>query len=303
MHRDLHLPSTMVSFMSLSLLLLVSLAAAISAADADGHSSMNKNLRGVYYHDQTLSATSNAEIIVSPPAPAPCRHHLAAPSIRILQEEEDDVPTLSPVIVEYWGSLGDGIGNPNSPGEDVPDEDFVPIDQVEIVAVDDLTLSDTTVIDTTGTDTSLNDGEGGGQADTNDGEGAEAETDSVNDIEDDIDNNKTKSKNDSPKDDKKWVILVSVLSGAAFLLMFVLLVLVCRARRRNRRDEAARQAVNGGGSKSTSVTSAIAAAAARMTASHDAACDPTEMDQEFSEHPDIQEILTDSGKASDTSSV
>ena len=266
--------------MPLSLLLvLVSLADAISAVDADGYSSvnLNKNLRGA---EQTP---------VIAPAPAPCRHHLAAPapapspSIRILQdlgddEEDGSFPTLSPVIVEYWDVVGDGYGNPNRPDEDVP------TDQVEIVAVDDLKAD-------TDTDTILNDGEG-----------TPADTNTVNDKDDIV---KSTSQNDSLKDDKKWVILVAVLTSAAFLLMFVLLVLVCRARRRNRSDDAAKHVVNGGGDgeKTVTVTPAVAAAAARMAAHACDACDPTETDRDFSEHPDIQEIRTVSDKESETYSV
>jgi hypothetical protein len=279
----------MLSTMSLSLLLLVvSLAAGISEVDADaGHSSMIKNLRGV------TTATAETTTVTAPaPAPDPCRHHLAAPSIRILQEE-DDVPTLSPVIVEYWDIIGDGYGNPNRPGEDAS------IDQVEIVAVEDLPLSDATTTDPD-TDTTLNDIKTDIETDIE----TDSETDAENDIENDIDN--IKSKDDSPKDDQKWVILVAVLSSAAFLIMLVLLVLVCRARRRNRLDDASKQVVNGvavAEKRTTTVTPAVAAAAARMAADHDEPCDPTETDREFSEHPDIHEILTGSDKASIISSV
>jgi hypothetical protein len=52
------------------------------------------------------------------------------------------------------------------------------------------------------TDTALNDGDRT-QADTNDGEGAQAEIDSVSDNENGIDNNKNTSQNKSPKDDTK----------------------------------------------------------------------------------------------------
>jgi hypothetical protein len=98
----------------LSPLVVVSFAAAIS----DGRRwafvhelEREQNLRGACQLKQ-LSHSRSAL-----PLPAPCRHHLAvpapAPSIRILQtlrdqEEDGNVLTLSPVIVEYWGTVGDG---------------------------------------------------------------------------------------------------------------------------------------------------------------------------------------------------
>jgi hypothetical protein len=240
----------MVSSMSLSLLLVVSLAAAISVVDAESYWSTNKNLRGEYYYYQTA------------PAPAPTL------SIRILQGEDQptNVPTLSPVIVEYWNITGDGYA-------DRPDEDL-PTDQEHIVDVDDLPTSDVTSGPTTAPTRTLNDG-------------AQAEPKSVNDNE----NNKSKK---SSKEDQKWIILVAVLTSAAFLLMLFLLVLVCRTRRRNRRDLATKQAVNGDKS---------ATAAARNAANRDAPCDPTETDREYSEHAPIQETMTDSDMASETSSA
>jgi hypothetical protein len=320
----------MLSTVSLSLLfVVVSLAAGIPNVDADcgHHSSMIKNLRGVARTPTSAETTGTAlapALALAPapapapapartpalaPAPAPCRHHLAAPSIRILQEEEeDDVPTLSPVIVEYWNIIGDGYGNPNRPP---PDEDVPDTDQVEIVAAEDLPplSSDATKTDIdaslTGTKT---DSATGTKTDGENDINTDTDKENENDIENDIDN--TKSKNASPKNDKKWVILVAVLTGAAFLIMCVLLVLVCRARRRNRLDDASKQVVNGvegggkGGEKrSIAVTPAVAAAAAKMAAYHETDCDPTETDPEFSEHPNIREIVTYSDKAGEISCI
>jgi hypothetical protein len=44
----------------------------------------------------------------------------------------------------------------------------------------------------------------------------------------------------------------------------------------------------GGEKQSIAVTPAVAAAAAKMAAYQDTDCDPTEIDQEFSEHPNIR---------------
>jgi hypothetical protein len=148
------------------------------------------------------------------------------------------------------------------------------------------------------TDTALNDGDGT-QADTNDGEGAQAEIDSVNDNENGIDNNKNTSQNKSPKDDTKWSFCGCV-DQCRLLLMFILrtvphappTAVMTPLNKRSTEEE--------GSEKMYRIHPA--AAAARMAADHDAACDPTETDRDFSEHPDIQEIRTGQG-ASETSSV
>jgi hypothetical protein len=282
--------------LSLIVVVILSLTAAIPVADAD--SSMIQNLQGVYYR------TTAAETVT---APAP-----AAPSIRILQDSDqnrqgqDNVPnlfptaetvraaastpcsililqdgnqnrqgegnvpsTLSSVIVEYRAIEGDGYGKP-------PDED-VPTDQEEKVERD-LSLSVATTTDT---------------RNLNDSEGAQAKADSVNNQDNDNEIIKSENKN-SVKDDTKWVILVAVLGGASFLLMIFMLVLVCRALRRNRLENSTKQ-VEG--------ENATAATAAETAANHDATYDASETDHEFSEHPDIHEIYTDSDNTSEASFV
>jgi hypothetical protein len=266
----------MVSSMSLSLVVVVlSLVTGFSLVDAD--SSANQNLRGVYY--QTTTAES-----VTAPAPAP--------SIRILQDGDqdgdqddqggDNVPTLAPVIVEYWAIEGNGYGKP--PDEDEPDEDGPERTVLEDAATT-TTLNEDSLSDATTTDaTTLNE----------DDEGAQPETNSAKDKDNDneiMENSKTKS---SMKDDQIWVFLVFVLGGAALFLMLILFALVCRSRRRDHREHAIKQAA---GEKAAS------AAAAAARANLEAACDPTETDREFSEHPHVQEIFTDSDNASDTSSI
>jgi hypothetical protein len=262
----------MVSSMSLSLVVVVlSLVTGFSLVDAD--SSANQNLRGVYY--QTTTAES-----VTAPAPAP--------SIRILQDGDqdgdqddqggDNVPTLAPVIVEYWAIEGNGYGKP--PDEDEPDEDGP-----ERTVLEDATITTTSTLNdaTTTTDTTtLNE----------DDEVAQPETNNAKDNDNEILEN-AKSK-DSMKDDQIWVFLVFVLGGAALFLMLILFALVCRSRRRDHREHAIKQAA---GEKAAS------AAAAAARANLEAACDPTETDREFSEHPHVQEIFTDSDNASDTSSI
>jgi hypothetical protein len=286
----------MVSSAYFSLVVVVlSLASGLSLVDAD--SSINKNLRGVFYQ-----ITTNESVA----APAP------APSIRILQggdqdgdqddQGEDDVPTLSPVIIEYWAIEGDGYGKPPDevlPDEDGPDEDGPDEDGPDEDGSDE-DGPEKTVLEYA-TTTTLNDGKGkisSSDATTTDtttlnedDEGAQPETNSANGKDDDneiIENNKSKS---SLKDDQKWVFMVYVLGGAAFLVMLILFALGCRSRRRDRREHAIKQAA---GEK---------AAAAAAAANLEAACDPTETDREFSEHPHIQEIFTDSDNTSETSSV
>jgi hypothetical protein len=244
----------MVASMSLSLVVVLSLAAAISVVDAD--SSMIQNLRSAYY--QTTTATSTAE---------------TAPSIRILQDGDgdqngqgqDNVPNLSPVIVEYWAIEGDGYGKPLD--EDVPD---VPTDPEEKVA-EDLSLS----VATTTTPEARN---------LSDSEESQAEANNANDKDNDNEIIKSRNKN-SMKDDTKWVILVAVLGGASLLLMIIMLILVCRALRHNRFEFSIKEAE---GENTTAAT------AAETAAKYDASCDPTETDLDFPEHPDILEIYTDS---------
>jgi hypothetical protein len=212
----------MVSSTSLSLLLIVSLAAAISVVDAASYGAlaMNKNLRGVYSYQRTTSQDG-----VTVPAPAP--------SIRILQgDEQSDFPTLSPIIVEYWDITGYGIGY------DTPDA----IDDVPDV-VQDQPLSEENIINVNGDE-----------------------------------NENTKSKNRS--NDDKWIIVVAAFGSAAFLLMIAMWLCVCCTRRR---AHVTKQAA---GENPTAATAAAAAGTACV--------DPTETDRDFSEHPDIREITTDS---------